>query len=114
MNNNLKEEIDAWTMLLSTSKRDRNIVNKGLVGVFNEVLEKVRKEERKQIIKKAEGMKKTHLYHWVSPEYEDKNENVLEGVVDNYKDAPFLADGMSCEFVWNKALSDIIKVIKEI
>ena len=69
-------------------------------------------DQKKQMIHKLEGMKKSKLYHWRNCGDIDGTDEFSEGMVGNYKDAPIVADGSSCEFVWNKALSDAIKEIE--
>jgi hypothetical protein len=63
-----------------------------------------------QVRKEIEELKKERLYHWRNYGDIDGSDEYSEGIVENYKDAPDVADGSSCEFVWNEALKDCLSI----
>lgn len=69
--------------------------------------------QKQSLKKKVEKMKKKQLYHWMNFGDIDGSEEFTQGVVENSKDAPMWADGHSAEYVYNEALSDILKLLEE-
>lgn len=64
--------------------------------------------QKEELRKMVEGMKKKDLWHWM--DFADNG--FAEGVCE-YKDAPKGVDGHTAEFVYNKALEDILENLKQ-
>ena len=72
-------------------------------------------EIRSSTLTEVEGIlreeKKKTLWHWMDFGNEDRE--FSQGIVEDSKDAPQMADGSSCEFVYNAALSAVLTRIKQ-
>lgn len=79
--------------------------------LFNKVMVREIKDFIKsqilEILEEVEMKKKDYLWHW-------RTDDGREGVIKAADAAPFEADGMSSQYVWNQAVSELKEKIEKV